>query len=192
MKKHTRDPLFKKGIWIKEQQGSLTMGSLEDNDDSQIVLPDDLCTRIFEFENDMVEALYGDEKVPFDPEIVDIEKILPDIKIKFQKYNLRISFSGSPDDIFKGDYYDIFTVFEKLVSSSLSGIRKNDITPLVYINVSVLENHLCVIYRDSESNSNPSSLKKEIDFIKTNLKGEISYKATASKKAYYDIMIPSK
>ncbi|MCF6246211.1 MAG: hypothetical protein L3J69_02500 [Desulfobacula sp.] len=192
MNKNIQNPLFKKGIWIKEQQGRLTMGSLEGNDNGPMVLPDDLCSRIFEFENDMIEALYGDQKIPFNPEIIDIEKMLADIKTKFSKYNLRISFSGSPDYIFKGDYYDIFNIFEKLVLSSLSGASKKDTEPLIYINASVLENHLCIIYRDAESCSNPSSLKEEIDFIKIHLKGEISYKAPALKKAYYDIMIPSK
>lgn len=44
---HTQ--LFKKGIWIKEQQGSLTMGSLEDDTQPVMKVPDDLCERIYAF-----------------------------------------------------------------------------------------------------------------------------------------------
>lgn len=192
MEKNKKPPLFKKGIWIKEQQGQLTMGSMEDNDSMPVVIPDDLHSRISEFENDMIEALYGDKKTPFNPESIDIEKILADIKKKFETLHLRISFSASPGYTFKGDYYEIFNIFENLIQSSLSGTLENHTAPVIYINASVLENHLCIIYRDAESFSEPSSLKEQFHFITTRLNGEISYKSTASKKAYYDIMIPSK
>ena len=122
---------------------------------------------------------------------VDIEKILVDIKNKFKKHDIRVSFSDPQGFVFKGDYYGIFHMFEKLILSSLSSIPENQEAPYVYISVSLLENHLCVIYRDSESISNPDALKENTDLIETGLNGEINYKVTASKKAYYDIMIPS-
>jgi hypothetical protein len=192
MKKIKKDTLFKRGIWIKEQQGSLTIGSLDNNEESVMIIPDKLSSKIFEFENDMIEALYGEKKVPFNPAVIDIEKLLANIGKKFKENDLRISFSGTKDNVFKGDYNEIFNLIEKFVLSSLSDTSKKEKVPLIHINASVLQDHLCIIYRDSGSISDPSLLRDEIDFIKTVLKGEISYKATSGEKSYYDIMIPSK
>jgi len=188
-----KDPIFKKGVWIKEQQGELTIGSLDKNDDTVTIIPDKLSATIFDFENDMMEALYGENKVTFNPVILDVEKLLNNIKKQFKRINLRISFSGTKDNIFKGDYDEIYKVLTKFVLSSISdSSQKEQNFPIVYINASVLQDHLCIIYRDSGSLSHPSKLKKEVQFIKTVLKGEISYKATSGTKTYYDIMIPSK
>jgi hypothetical protein len=188
---HTR--LFNKGIWIKEQKGTLTMGSLENGDHTVLKVPDELCARIYEVENEMIEALYGDKRQVFDPDAVDVEKLLARIEKKYAEARLRISFSADPGYVFTSDYDAVYTLLEKLVESSLvtdaSGNRPD---PLIYINASILDNHLCIIYRDSEAVSDPASasLKPHIDLVKTRLNGEIVYKSTPGQKAYYDIMIP--
>ncbi|MFH2061026.1 MAG: hypothetical protein ABIJ59_19315 [Pseudomonadota bacterium] len=104
MKKVENDSFFKKGIWIKEQQGNLTIGSLDKNDTSVKIISDDL--------------------------------------------------------------------------------KKT-------LNASLMDNHFCMIYRDSTCVSHPSKLKKEIHYIQIILKGEMVYKAIDSEKSYFDIMIPS-
>ena len=191
-KSHTNQ-LFKKGIWIKEQQGTLTMGSLENGDQTALKVPDDLCARIYEVENEMIEALYGDSRQVFDPDAVDMEKLLARIEKQFAGTKLRISFSADPGYVFTSDYDAICTLLEKLVESSLmpdpSGTSPD---PLIYINASILDTHLCIIYRDSEAVSDPASLKTLIDLVKSRLNGEIDYKSTPGQKAYYDIMIPGK
>jgi len=192
MKKVKKDTFFKTGIWIKEQQGCLTIGSLDSNDKGIMVIPDKLRSKIFEFENEMIEALYGENKALFNPSIINIEKLFANIGKKFNQNNLRISFSGTKDNVFRGDYDEIFHLIEKFILSSLTDDSKQGKEPLIYINASVLQDHLCIIYRDSGSISDPLKLKKEIDFIKSVLKGEISYKLTDGNKSYYDIIIPSK
>jgi len=192
MNKVRKDTLFKKGVWIREQQGVLTMGSLDENDESTMVIPEELSQKILKFENEMIEALYGEKKIIFNQATIDIEKLLKKIGKQFKENDLRISFSRTKDGVFKGDYNDIYNLMEKLVLSSLpEGSKKNKQT-LIYINVSVLEDHLCIIYRDSDSISDPLKLKKEIQFIETVLKGDISHKVTSADRSYYDIMIPSK
>ncbi|MEE4363031.1 MAG: hypothetical protein V2J08_03810 [Desulfotignum sp.] len=183
--------LFKKGIWIKEQKGTLTMGSLENGDHTVMKVPEDLCARIYEVENEMIDALYGDKRQVFDPDAVDMEKLLARIEKKYAKSRLRISFSADPGYVFTSDYDAIYTLLEKLVESSLkTDVSGNRPDPLIYINASILDNHLCIIYRDSEMISDPSTVKAVIDRVKTRLGGEIDYKSTPGQKAYYDIMIP--
>ncbi len=191
MEKTKNDALLKKGIWIKEQQGSLTIGSLDETDKSVVVIPDELGSKLLEFENDMIEALYGEERQLFDPSAIDIEKLLKKIGKQFQKNDLRISFSGEKSSSFKGDYNQIYRLIEKFVLCSLSGASQASNPPLIYINASLLQGHLCIIYRDSGSITDPSLLKAEISFIKTVLKGEIDFKITSGNKSYFDIMIPS-
>jgi len=183
--------LFKKGIWIKEQQGSLTMGSLADDTQPVMKVPDDLCERIYAFESEMMDALYGEKRQEFDPDRIDMEKLLARIEKQFAGSRLRVSFSAPPGTVFKSDYDTIFTLLEKLVESSLkTDASGNRADPLIYINASILDNHLCIIYRDSDMVSDPSAVKAVISRTKTRLGGEVDYKSTPGEKSYYDIMIP--
>jgi len=192
MKHIKKNSVLKTGIWIKEQQGQLTIGSLDKNDPEVMVVSDQLSLKLFEFEKDMMEAIYGEDRVTFNPSILNIEKLLSNLKTQFSKYELRISFSGAKENFFKGQYNEIYSLIEKFVQSSLSHDTELEKPPLIYINASVLQDHLCIIYRDSLSISNPVKLKKEFDFIKSTLNGEISHKATPGNASYYDIIIPSK
>ena len=189
MDKSEKDPIFKKGIWIKEQQGVLTIGSLDEKDKETMVIPDELSSKMFAFEEDVLDALYGDNSQTFNPEIIDMENLLSKIKDRFLDKEIRIAFSNPQKEKFKGDHDEIFTLMEKLVLSS-SPLEKDE-KNLIYINASILQDHLCIIYRDSSSISDPAKLKKEFQYIRNTLKGEISYKKNESR-SYYDIMIPSK
>jgi len=193
MKNIKKDTVFKTGIWIKEQQGQLTIGSLDEKDETVMIIPDDLCLKIFEFENDMMDALYGEEKIPFNRAILDVEKLFENIGKKFKRNNLRISFSGTKENVFKGEYDEIYHLIETFIQSSITDeVITQENEPVIYINASVLQDHLCIIYRDSASISVPSKLKNEIGFIKSILNGEVSHKVTSGNKSYYDIIIPSK
>lgn len=185
-----KDLIFKKGIWIKEQQGRLTLGSLDDKDQTVTVIPDQLCQTILEFENDIIHALYGDDKVEFNPEVVDIKRLLQNIEAEYKNNNLRISLSKNENAVFKGDYDKIFSLIDSLITKSLSH-DKDDESLIIYINASILDDHLCIIYRDSQSKWQPLELKSEIQQIKIELNGEINLKTTGKHKSYLDIMIPS-
>lgn len=190
MKKIKKNTVLKTGVWIKEQQGQLTIGSLDKNSPEIMIVPDQLSSKIFEFEKDMMEALYGDNRIKFNPSALNIEKLLSNLKKEFKEYDVRISFSETTRNIFHGDYNEIYGLIEKLVQSSLDPISATP--PIIYINISVLQDHLCIIYRDSLSLSDPATLTKEFNFIKSTLNGEINHKATPGKTSYYDIIIPSK
>lgn len=185
------DDLFKKGIWIKQQQGSLTVGSLDESDETVTVIPDTLCQKIFEFENDMIDALYGGDAITFNPECVDIDRLLKNIEKKYSGQNLRVSFSNNPSVDFKQSYDKIYFLLESLIQSSLKTTNDQTDPTIIYINASILENHLCIIYRDSNAICQPATIKDAILSVKNDLKGEISFKATGSKKSYFDITIPS-
>jgi len=192
MKKIKKNIVLKTGIWIKEQQGQLTIGSLDKNSPEVMIVPDQLSSKIFEFEKDMLEALYGDSRIAFNPSCLDIEKLLSNLKKQFKKYDIRISFSGTTENVFNGNYNEIYGLIEKFIQNSLNPISKTDTPPLIYINASVLQDHLCIIYRDSLSISDPANLTNEFNYIKSTLNGEITHKATSGNKSYYDIIIPSK
>ena len=192
MKKIKKETVLKTGIWIKEQQGQLTIGSLDKNNPEVVIVPDQLSSKIFEFEKDMMEALYGGERILFNPSSLNIEKLLSNLKNQFKSYELRTSFSGAAENIFKGNYNEIYSLIEKFIQSSLTRVSELEKPPLIYINASVLQDHLCVIYRDSLSVSDPEKLTNEFNFIKSTLNGEISHKSTSGNNSYYDIIIPSK
>lgn len=192
MKNDKKDRLFKTGIWIKEQQGQLTIGTLDKNNPEVMVIPNELSQKIFEFEKDMIEALYGENRASFLPDVINVEKLLDSLKKKFNDHELRISYSGAAGNSFKGSYNEIYRIIERFIQSSLSPSPEPREPLIIYINASVLQDHLCIIYRDSLSKSDPMKLKKEFAYIKTTLKGEITHKATSGSKSYYDIIIPSK
>lgn len=191
MKNKIKSTIFKAGIWIKEQQGRLTMGGMGSDAGDTIVVPNDLCDKLFDFEDEMIEALYGEDRQVFKPGVVDLSTLMKNIEKQFKKHTLRISFTDTQKLPFYGDYDLIYNFFAALVSQSLSNVEDGGSEIVIYINASVLENHLCVIYRDSLSALDPSMIKEQIRDLKLKLKGEISYKKTSAQKKYYDIMIPS-
>jgi len=190
MDKSIKNSIFEKGIWLKEQKGVLTIGSLDTQEKEIMVIPDELSSKIIAFEEEVLDALYGADSQAFNPEIIDMEKLLSKIKTRFKDTEIRIAFSNPQKDKFRGDHDEIFALLEKLVLSSFP-TEKNQKT-LIHINASILQNHLCIIYRDSSSISDPAKLEKEFQYIRKTLKGEISYKKTSETRSYYDIMIPSK
>lgn len=179
--------VFKKGIWIKEQQGVLTIGSLDNRNKDVIVVSDELRSKLDVFESDMVDALYGDKKKKFDPKVLDIENLFRILRKKFKEVDLKISFENPERLVFKCEFDPVFLLFEKLIESSIS----KDRSPSIYINASIVQDHFCIIYRDSESNSDPTDLGSDFFLIKNKLNGSVQFKKTNKNKTYYDIMIPS-
>lgn len=90
--------IFKKGIWIKEQQGVLTVGSLDKKNTDVMVVSDELSTRLQAFESDMIEALYSETREKFRPGILDIEHLFRQLKKADKKgsyYDITIPSAGS-------------------------------------------------------------------------------------------------
>lgn len=192
MEKGKKGSFFKSGIWIKEQQGRLTMGSLNKNDTEVKVIPPGLQNVLNDMETDMIEALYGDNAVAFQPEVVELKALLDNLEMQFNEYPLKVSFANDKNNQFKGDYNEIYKILERFVLGSLSKVSGQADPPVIYVNASLIDNHFCIVYRDSQSICHPDMLKKVIHYIRENLNGEISYKAIGSQKSYFDIMIPSK
>ena len=143
--------IFKKGIWIKEQQGVLTVGSLDKKNTDVMVVSDELSARLKSFESDMVEALYGGSREKFRPGIRDIEHLFRQLKERFEDVQLNLSFDKSDQNPFVCNFDRVFSLCEKLILSSISG----NSNPIIYINASLVQDHLCMIYRDSGSASSP-------------------------------------
>ncbi len=192
MNENGKQTVLSKGIWIREQQGQLIIGSMDETDPAIMVVPDELKARLIAMESDMVDALFGKDRMPFQPGVLNLSQLLADLEKNHADHNLRVSFSQTRGCVFKADYADIYGLLEKLVRSSLVSATDTREPPLLYIHASLLPDHLCIIYRDSPSVSNPDSLQKEFEWIRSTLKGEISYKQTSGNRSYYDIIIPSK
>ncbi|WP_321494294.1 hypothetical protein [uncultured Desulfobacter sp.] len=182
-----KNEIFKKGIWLKEQQGVLTVGSMDKKSTDIMVVPDELRSRLDAFESDMMEALYGEDRETFQPGILDIELLFRQIKKRFGDVQLNVSFDKSDEHPFVCDFDTIFSLLEKLVLSSISGSSN----PVIYISASLVQDHLCIIYRDSESASSPSDLDPEFFLIKNRLGGDMEFKKADKKGTYYDLTIPS-
>jgi hypothetical protein len=179
--------IFKNGIWIKELQGVLTVGSLDKKNTDIMIIPDELSAKLQNFESDMIEALYGETREPFQPDILDIEHLFKQLEKRFKDARLHLSFDKSDDNPFICDFDPVFSLFEKLILNSLSGNSK----PLIYINASLVQDHLCIIYRDSESVSNPSDLNPDFFLIKNRLGADVEFNKADNQGGYYDITIPS-
>lgn len=179
--------IFKKGIWIKEQQGVLTVGSLDKSNTEVMVVSDELSARLHTFGSDMLETLYGENREKFRPGVLDIDHLFRRLEKRFGDVRLHLSFDKSDENPFVCNFDLIFSLFEKLVLSSISG----NSNPVIYINASLVQDHLCMIYRDSESISNPSELGADFFLIKNRLGGSMQFKKADKKGSYYDITIPS-
>lgn len=179
--------IFKKGIWIKEFQGVLTVGSLDKKNTDIMIIPDELSAKLQNFESDMIEALYGESREPFEPDILDIEHLFKQLEKRFKDERLHLSFNKSDDNPFICDYDPVFSLFEKLIQSSIAG----NSNPLIYINASLVQDHLCIIYRDSKSVSNPSDLGPDFFLIKNRLGASVEFNKADQQGGYYDITIPS-
>lgn len=179
--------IFKKGIWIKEQQGVLTVGSLEGKNTDVMVISDELSAKIQAFESDIIEALYGENRKIFKPGTLDVKHLFKQLEKRFENVRLHLSFDKSGENPFACDFDTIFSLFEKLILSSISG----NSNPVIHINASLVQDHLCIIYRDSESVSNPSDLGPDFFLVKNRLGAGIEFNKAEKKGGYYDITIPS-
>ena len=179
--------IFKKGIWMKEQQGVLTVGSLDEKNTDVMVVPDELSAKLQAFESAMMDALYGETRETFQPGILAIENLFKQLEKRFGDLRLHLSFDKSDENPFRCNYDSVFSLFEKLILSSISG----NANPVIYINASLVQGHLCIIYRDSESVSNPAELGPDFFLIKNRLSAGIEFNKAEKQKGYYDITIPS-
>ena len=179
--------IFKKGIWIKELQGILTVGSLDKKNKDIMIIPDELSAKLQNFESDMIDALYGESRKPFQADILDIEHLFKQLEKRFKDERLHLSFDKSDENPFICDFDPVFALFEKLVLSSIAGNSK----PLIYINASLVQDHLCIIYRDSKSVSSPSDLGPDFFLIKNRLGASVEFNKADQQGGYYDITIPS-
>jgi len=179
--------IFKKGIWIKEQQGVLTVGSLDKKNTEAMVVSKELSARLHTFESDMIETLYGESREAFQPGILDIKHLFGQLEKRFKDIRLHTAFDKSDESPFICSFDQIFSLCEKLILSSISG----NSNPAIYLNASLIQGHLCMIYRDSESVSTPSDLGPEFFLIKNRLGGSMQYKKADKEGTYYDITIPS-
>ncbi|NDY72441.1 hypothetical protein DO021_12280 [Desulfobacter hydrogenophilus] len=97
-KKETK--IFKKGIWIIEQQGVLTVGSLDEKNADIMVVPDELRAKLQTLESDMIEALYGENR---DSESVSNPSDLgPDFFLVKNRLSASVEFNKAEKQ--KGDY----------------------------------------------------------------------------------------
>lgn len=179
--------IFKNGIWLKEQQGVLTVGSLDKNNTDVMVLSEEITAKLHAFEEDMIEALYGENRESFRPGVLDIQHLFKQLKQRFGDVQMNLSFDKSDERPFVCDFDPVFSLLEKLILSS----TYNGSNPVIHISASLVQDHLCIIYRDSESISNPSALEPEFFLIKNRLAGDVQFKKADKKGGYYDIMIPS-
>ncbi|PID78179.1 MAG: hypothetical protein CSB21_01765 [Deltaproteobacteria bacterium] len=183
-----RDDLLNHGIWIKEQNGVLTMGSLDEDDHSAVILNDSLEKTFIAMGNEIAEALWGESSVKFDISKVNVKKmidrVLSDIKVNKDD----VSVYCSEDMLVSVNYDLLYKVFKGLIKNSLDSDYNNKDSG-ININISFVDKKLCIIYRDSGGCGSSSSIEREIELIKTRLDGDVKINK-AGQRVYLDIMIP--
>lgn len=189
MKEKKWGSVFETGVWIKEQNGVLTMGKIGD-DEFQIELGNELAATISALEDQVEEALYGTEPVKFDPEKVDFKTVLNKINESFKNTDLVLTGHCAEGSVLKSDYNDIYSLIYGLAENSLlhTGAEKK---PSAYISASVVEGKLYIVYRDSGPCRNMDNIAKETELVKDSLQGQIKLNDSV-RFPYLDIMIPEK
>jgi len=182
--------LLKNGIWVQEQNGVLTMGPLDDDNHTVVELSPELTKTILNFEKDMVEALYGEDAVPFVPGVIHVKRLLIRTLDAFDLSDVRVSISCDESLAFRGEYDIYSSLITGFVKNSLEQGLKDSPSSSIFINVSILDNNLCMIYRDSGAGSRENGLEKEFALIREKLKGEVTRKYTTGRGSYIDMMIP--
>lgn len=185
------DTIFKKGIWIKEDKGLLIMGSLDEQNDISVVLSKNFSKVIFDLENELQEALYGEKSAKFNPKNVNIKNLFEAVADEINNDIIKSTVHCSDNSEIKGDYKGLYRLLSGLVKNSMDYELESVEEPFIYINASVLDNKLHVIYRDHGNCDNLNSLWEEIDYITNKMNGKIKLN-TSGKLPYLDIMIPEK
>ncbi|MDY0221641.1 MAG: hypothetical protein RBR67_10935 [Desulfobacterium sp.] len=181
--------LLKRGIWIQEKEGVLTMGSLDPRDTRVVELSPEFTFTIFQLEQEMKDALYGDQARAFTPGKTRLKTILERVIKGFDTTGVHVSISCPDSAVIYGDSDGLFDLFSGFVKNSLEHELCGVSSPAIHISVSVVGDTLCMVYRDSGTGSVGSRLDKEIRYIKEILKGEVNQKSTPGKGSYFDIAI---
>ena len=189
MAENDEKSLLKRGLWIQDQQGVLTMGSLDPEDTRVVELSPELAATISQFEQDMTDALYGDHAKPFTPGRVEVKTLLERVIKGVDTTGVKVSISCPDSAVVHGDYDGLFDLFSGFVKNSLGHELPGVASPAIYISVSVVADTLCMVYRDSGTGSGENRLDKEIRYIKEVLKGDVCRKSTSGRGSYYDIVI---
>lgn len=178
--------VLKNGIWIKEQNGLLTMG-LIGNDDFEVEIGEKTSLQLFALELELQEALYGENSIKFNPKNVNFEKLVQSILRDTGLSDSDIATHFTGDAVIKGDYDMIFDVFKAMIQKS-SG---NNGGEKIYINASVADNSLCVVYRDDVLCRKAEGIDDIKKIIEKELGGSIKI-IDSVKNPYIDITIPEK
>ncbi len=185
--------LLKNGLWIQKQHGVLTMGSLDETDAVAVELSPELSQAITGFEQDMIEAMYGENAVVFNPARIALKNLFLNVVNEFDLDGVHVSVTCTPDNaVVEAEYDRLFDLLAGFVQYSLDSGIKSENAPAIYLNASLIDDNLCVIYRDSRRALRKDALKKEFDCITNVLHGEVSEKTTPGRGSYIDMVIPVK
>ena len=185
-------PLIEKGIWIQEQNGVLTMGTLDRENGEEVVLPEKLSETIFALEDEMMEALYGESAVSFDPETIDIQLLFDKLVHGFTAEDIRISAHCPDESRFSGNWNELYDLMCAFVRHSIAYESPQVSPKTIHMNASVVDGNFCLIYRDSGDMQHTDELREQFDYIRNALKGDVSIKSGSGKGSYIDILIPGK
>ena len=177
--------ILKNGIWIKEQNGILTMGLLDD--DFEVEIGEKTSLQLFALELELQEALFGDNITKFNPEVVNFEKLVQSIRreLKLTDNDIYAHFTG-PTTL-RADFEIIFEIFKSFIQKSLKSENKEKI----YINASVADKSFCIVYRDDFLCKRAESIDEEKNLIENKLNGKIKINDSVNNP-YIDITIPEK
>ncbi|MDY0131673.1 MAG: hypothetical protein RBR53_03300 [Desulforegulaceae bacterium] len=178
--------ILKNGIWIKEQNGILTMG-LVDDDEFEVEIGEKTSLQLFALELELQDALYGKNRIKFNPTNVNFEKLIQSLvkEPDFKDKEISAHFAGKV--VIKADYDLLFEVFKSLLQKSFNGEGNGK----VYINASVADDSLCVLYRDEVLSRKLESVDEIKKMVEKNLNGSIKVNDSV-KIPYIDITIPEK
>lgn len=185
-----KDSILKNGIWIKKEEGLIIMGVLDDKKDNPVVLSKQISEFLLKVEADLEESIYAGGSLK--AETIKVKSLFDMIVEKYSKEkNLIIDAHYDLSHEIRLVINDFQFFIDLLIGlSSSSGLNAPE-KKTIYINGSVINTTLSMVYRDYEGCRRINMDSKTFGDAVQRLGGEVKLKGSG-EKSYLDIMIPSK
>lgn len=185
-----KDSILKNGIWMKKEDGLLIMGVLDDKKDSSVVLSKKISDFLFKVEADLEDSLYGGGSLK--AETIKVKSLFDMIEDKYSseencKIEVHYDLSHEIRLVINDFQFFIDFLIGLSTSSEIGSFEKK----VIYINGSVINGNLSMVYRDSQGCSGINPESEGLNGAVKRLGGEVKLKGSG-EKSYLDIMIPSK
>lgn len=188
----TENPnIIKNGFWIQEKNGVLSMGPIGGDDDSSYVVPPALAEKIHKMEEDMIDAMYGESALKFDPEKgLNIRHLIRNAIYDGNPGEYKVLVNCAEEIFLTGRHKAVETIFRELIRNSITHVLPKSGQGKIKIDISSLVGNLCILYRDGATRLEDSGIQNIVEIIRDQLDGDIISKTTETGKPFIEIIVP--